>query len=243
MVKFRSKVISHEWLTPEIFSMKLEKVEDIEYKPGQFFMLSLDEIKFDKRLDKEMTNPVKRAYSTASTGIEEEIEFCIKEEKDGTLSPLLAKLKVGDEVNVAGPYGRFVLKEDEKPISLLAVGSGITPIMSMFRHLINTQDNRDIVFVFGNKLLEDVSYKDEIISLAEKAKQKVQLIFSITREDKQVDNFPTINERIKISKLKEMNINFSKSNIYMCGTASFVKQTRADLEKETDKENIHYEIY
>lgn len=243
MVKFRSKVISHEWLTPEIFSMKLEKVEDIEYKPGQFFMLSLDEIKFDKRLDKEMTNPVKRAYSTASTGIEEEIEFCIKEEKDGTLSPALAKLKVGDEVNVAGPYGRFVLKEDEKPISLLAVGSGITPIMSMFRHLINTQDNRDIVFVFGNKLLEDVSYKDEIISLAEKAKQKVQLIFSITREDKQVDNFPTINERITISKLKEMNINFSESNIYMCGTASFVKQTRADLEKETDKENIHYEIY
>lgn len=251
MVKFRAKVISHDWLTPEIFSMKVERIDDVEYKPGQFFMLSLDEIKFDKRLEKEMTNPVKRAYSTASTGVENEIEFCIKEEKDGTLSPGLAKLKVGDEVNVVGPYGRFLLKDDEKPIVLLAVGSGITPIMSMYRNLVNTKDKRNITFVFGNKLLEDVSYKDEIIELAtrannskeEKNNEKIKLIFSITREKNQVDGFPTLNERIKIEKLKEMGIDFKNANIYMCGTAGFVKQIREGLEKETEKENIHYEIY
>jgi len=204
-------------------------------------MLSISGITYDNKLKKDLCMPIKRAYSVSSIRNEKYIEFCVKKENEGTVSLALSKLKIGDTINITGPYGKFVLKENKKDIVLLAIGSGITPIMSMLRSIVKNKIylNKKITLIYGNK--EEITYKDEIIKLC---KDKINLIFSLTKINKKVTNCQTIFNRITISTLEDLNIDYTNSNIYMCGKLEFIKNLKDSFkEKGISKENINFEIY
>lgn len=232
--------------TSDIFVFRVKVEEKINYIPGQFFMLSVPGVRFDNKLQKDMGMDIKRAYSVCSTGAEDEIEFCVKREEDGTVSVALTDLKVGDEINLVGPYGKFTLVDDERDIVLMSIGSGISPMMSFLRHLVSTGDKRKITFLFGNKTIEDISYKDEIIELCKKG--SVELIFSLTRDESTIEgdysNQKTIHDRLTLETLENLGVDYMNSQIYMCGKLEFVKSNRdAFKEKGLGKEQVHFEIY
>ena len=58
---------------------------------------------------------VNREYSLYSGGEDPWFEFLVREVEDGLVSPALGMLRPGDEVELDGPYGRFVLERPGTP--------------------------------------------------------------------------------------------------------------------------------
>jgi 3-ketosteroid 9alpha-monooxygenase subunit B len=76
-------------------------------------------------------------------------------------------LKVGDEIRVRAPEGRFVLREGERerPLVLFGGGSGITPLLSIAKTALLTTD-RSIDLVYANRDRNSIIFGDELAVLA-----------------------------------------------------------------------------
>lgn len=72
-----------------------------------------------------------RIYSICSGNRDEDISVLYNIKPGGVLTPVLARLKIGDTIMVSDPYGSFSC--DETPACLVATGTGIAPFYSLLR--------------------------------------------------------------------------------------------------------------
>jgi NAD(P)H-flavin reductase len=83
---------------------------------------------------------VTRTYSMANPPSQARtLEFQVRRTPGGRCTDgwLFRSLAVGDQVTMAGPYGRFVLRPARsEPAVLIAGGTGVAPITSMIRHVL-----------------------------------------------------------------------------------------------------------
>lgn len=135
------KVLKIRHLTDSAFVIRVER-KGFEFIPGQCVNLGLS---------KEAIN---REYSTYSGKDEKYLEFLIKTITGGSLSPMLQKLKAGDEVTIDGAYGSFTIASPEKTNDkylFIGTGTGIAP----FHSFALSYPKLDY------KILHGVSYKNE----------------------------------------------------------------------------------
>lgn len=116
------KVIHLRNLTPTTFVLRIER-NGFDFKSGQYLALG-------KKGDIQ-----RREYSIYSGTEDDYIEILVKEVLEGDVSKKLHKLKPGDEVEVEGPYGYFLLDESrsDKKYVFIASGTGISPCHSLIR--------------------------------------------------------------------------------------------------------------
>ncbi|MFB6341848.1 FAD-binding oxidoreductase [Saccharicrinis sp. FJH2] len=116
------KVIEVRELTDTVYVLRVER-NGFEFQSGQYLALG-------KKGDIQ-----KREYSIYSGEKDEYLEVLIKEVLEGDVSKKLHKLKVGDDVEIEGPYGHFILNGTprDKKIIFIASGTGISPCHSLIR--------------------------------------------------------------------------------------------------------------
>ncbi len=109
-------------VTPESpTSISFEVDGGLDFKAGQFVLL---------RPNAELPW---RAYSF-SRAPGKPLRLTVKRVPDGVVSTYLTtKLKVGDVLEVKGPYGQFVVPPDAQRLLFIAGGSGITPFLSILQ--------------------------------------------------------------------------------------------------------------
>lgn len=90
-----------------------------------------------------------------------------------------AGLKPGDEVEVDGPYGHFVLDET-RPAVLLAGGIGITPLKGMAEYAADRGLPLDVTLVYSNRSEAEIAYREELAELAEK-NPRFRILHTLTR--------------------------------------------------------------
>jgi ferredoxin-NADP reductase len=132
------------------------------HRPGQYLRIGLD-IEGVKHW---------RAYSLTSDPWREDglISITVKNVDEGKVSPYIVRRgRPGTIVSLGGVEGDFTLPDD-LPDKLLFVsaGSGITPIMSMLRHLDHADDMDDVVLLHSARHTDDVIFGDELRELARK---------------------------------------------------------------------------
>lgn len=91
---------------------------------------------------------INREYSMYSSADAPYIDFLIREVEGGLVSPLLAKLKAGDVVEVSGPYGEFCLNQKmsaQRKYLFVATGTGIAP----FHSFVKTYPELDYTLLHG----------------------------------------------------------------------------------------------
>ena len=94
------------------------------------------------------------------------IELMIKRYPGGRFSGLLdGKLKPGEELGFTGPYGAFRLRTGDRPILMIAGGSGMAPIMSVLRQLSSEGCTRPVRFFYGARTERDLFGLEEIEGL------------------------------------------------------------------------------
>lgn len=154
----RTRVTRIELVTRDIVSLRLTAVEPetYEFKPGQYSDITIP------------GTDEHRSFSMATTqSTPGEVEFLIKKYPGGRFSALLDDgLAVGDELHINGPYGSFTIKDGHAlPVVCIGGGAGMAPILSLLRHLNETQSTRPVRFYYGSRTAVDLFYLDEILAL------------------------------------------------------------------------------
>jgi stearoyl-CoA 9-desaturase NADPH oxidoreductase len=103
-----------------------------------------------------------RAYSLTSDPQREDgcISITPKLVSEGTVSPyFVEQVKPGSIVRLGGVEGDFVLPDPIPPkLLFVSAGSGITPIMSMLRHLDHQGEMNDVVHAHSARTRDDVTF-------------------------------------------------------------------------------------
>ena len=111
--------------------------------------------------------PLYRAYSMASSPSRPgRLALLFARVPDGACtSYVFEKLKVGDAVTVNGPFGSFYLREGQRPLVLVAGGSGIAPVRAMLMDMAERGVSRTAVFFFSAHSRADLVYADDLRAL------------------------------------------------------------------------------
>jgi 3-ketosteroid 9alpha-monooxygenase subunit B len=157
--------------TPECSSFELSVPPEFEhlyqYRAGQHLTFELPWDDFT----------VTRCYSLSSClEFGEPLKIAVKRVEGGRISNWLNDtLRVGDSIRASVPEGRFVLDpatRSSAPLFLFAGGSGVTPIVALFKSALATT-NRSITLLYANQDLESVIYAREIAELAAEHSDRV----------------------------------------------------------------------
>jgi NAD(P)H-flavin reductase len=84
-------------------------------------------------------------------------ELHIRHVQGGKFSQgVLSNLSVGDALQVEAPYGDFYLRASERPVILLASGTGFAPIKSIIETAIHSGNRRPMRLYWGGRKREDI---------------------------------------------------------------------------------------
>lgn len=141
------------------FDIPSEIADYFKYKQGQYVTL-----RFHLN-DKE----VRRAYSMSSSPLDNRLTITVKRIEGGLVSNWINdRVKVGSEIEVMSPQGRFytTLKhENRKTYYLFGGGSGITPLMSIAKTALEEEPQSTIFLFYGNNDENSIIFKDEFVAL------------------------------------------------------------------------------
>jgi propane monooxygenase reductase subunit len=153
----RTRVEAIEPLTRDIRRLVIRVEEgEMPFRPGQYV-----DIRIPGTDDY-------RSFSMANLPSDDgRLEFMIKLYPGGHFSGLLADgtLKVGDELEVTGPYGVFTLRETDRPLLFIGGGAGMAPILSLLRLRADQGVTRPAVYYYGAREAQDLFHLEELAEL------------------------------------------------------------------------------
>jgi predicted ferric reductase len=88
--------------------------------------------------------------------------------ESGDFTSYIGRIRPGDWVAVQGPFGRFsyLLHPRETDLVFIAGGIGVTPFMSMLRHMASTARETPVLLLYANRTEEDIAFAQELDRLA-----------------------------------------------------------------------------
>ncbi len=218
------------------FAIPKELIQSFAFTAGQYITIK-KEIK-----GKEL----RRAYSISSSPRKEDITIGIKKVDRGGFSDYAnTKLQVGDVLEVMPPEGRFTFKSSEvKNIAAFAAGSGITPIMSIAKTVLDSNPANKFVLVYGNKSYEETMFYTDLVKLELDYTNRFFVYFtnSQAKEDKAL--FGRIDTSTVNYALKNKHKDLDFDGYYLCGPEQMIHLVTDTLvENEVPKDKIHFELF
>ena len=218
-----------------VFNIPENLKSDFNFTAGQYITLQT----------KINNQEIRRAYSICSTPQSGEIRVAVKAVENGTFSVYAtSNLKVGDAIEISAPEGRFQLKpEANKNYIAFAAGSGITPILSMVKTVLENQPTATFTLVYGNKSIADTIFYDELLALDTKY-DNFNLEFVCSRERQENMLFGRIDTAFTNFFIKNKYKDIAFDAAFLCGPEEMI-QTVSNTLKEAgfSDENIHFELF
>lgn len=232
MKDFKAKLVSVKELTADVRHFSFEPNADFHFVAGQFVMIDISD---------GQTPPASRAYSIASTPDSGMIQLVIKLREDSRSANFLRNLSEGDDVSMKGPFGNFAIDESSsKDFVFIATGTGIAPINSMIKSLLESGDTRKMRLFFGLRHISDVFWREEFEKLACEH-ENFDAILSLSRPDDSTWD----GRRGRVTAiLSEENFDFHNIQVYLCGNKAMVDETKQFFVKHgVSVQDIRHEIF
>ncbi|MFG1427949.1 ferredoxin reductase [Roseixanthobacter glucoisosaccharinicivorans] len=185
----------------------------------------------DLRLTAEDGYVAQRSYSIASAaGGGPLVELTIEAVPDGEVSGFLhEELRVGDQIEIRGPIGRYFAwsAEHDYGLLLIAGGSGIVPLMSMLRSRAAAGATEPARLLYSSRSVDQIIYRAELDQLAAQL-PNFTLTHTLTR------HAPSgwTGERSRIGRVMLTRRKFlpaGNPDVYVCGPSAFVETIAAHL--------------
>ncbi len=234
------KVIDIKNETSDTISVAFEIPEGdkntFDYTSGQYLTLKFDINGNDER----------RSYSMCSSPFSgEPIRIAVKRVDKGLVSNHINDvIKVGDQIEVMPPQGNFTLETslEQKTYVAFAAGSGITPIWSMIKSVLDNEPGSKFVLFYGNKTSDSSIFKNEIDSLTG---ERLSVYHILSREE--TSNSIT-NGRIdknKATELLKSNLDLLKSKaFFICGPEEMIFNVKDVLQSlGVSEDKIKFELF
>lgn len=209
------------------------KVLDLRQLTENTFILSLPKSRFKFVAGQHISLSIKgdyqsREYSIYSAEESDNLEVLVKEVEGGYFSPKLKHLKIGDMVEVHGPFGKFGLDEKKRDTHnhvFIASGTGIAPFHSIVKS--NSVLNYSVIL--------GVRYANEAYEIEDYDRKKFTLC---TSRDEKGDFYGRLTEYLK-------QVEFEKNTcFYLCGNSDMIFDAMEILKtKGFDRESVTVEVY
>lgn len=143
----------------------------IDYLPGQFLTL-IQNINDQK---------VRRAYSlSSSTAINELPTVTIKRVEGGLMSNHINNnISAGDTIEVMKPMGTFTIdinKGNKQHVFLFGGGSGITPLISIAKTILNTESESKVSLIYANRDENSIIFRSNLESLQNEFGERFDIV-------------------------------------------------------------------
>ncbi len=227
MVQFETEISEIIPRAPRVKSFRFKVKEDVDFKPGQFFLVTL------KIAGQERT----KHFSFSNSPTEREyLEFT----KRITASPFskgLNGLKVGDWARLKMPYGNFTFEGEYEKIAFLSGGIGITAIRSICRYVADKGLSTDIVLLYGNDKEEDIIFRKDLDTIRQ-GNKKFRLVYTLTSPEVDKEKWPGRTGYIDDKMIREEIKDYAERIFYVCGPPVMVESlTNILRDKLSIKEN------
>jgi propane monooxygenase reductase component len=154
-----AEVVSITPVTRDLRHLVLRLIEpaEVTFFPGQYMDIKVP------------GTEVTRSFSMANTSSREDgrLEFIIKVYPGGLFSSFLdERLRVGDRLDLTGPFGVFTLRDaPDRDLIFVGGGAGLAPILALLRSMAERGIQRKGVFYYGARTRSDLCFTEEIEAL------------------------------------------------------------------------------
>jgi ring-1,2-phenylacetyl-CoA epoxidase subunit PaaE len=219
------------------FAVPAELADEYEFTAGQHLTI--------RRAGEE----IRRSYSICSPAGSGVLRIGVKRIPGGEFSAYAANdLKVGDELEVMTPLGRFGSTFDAgnaKHYAFVAAGSGITPVLSLVATILSIEPSSRVTLLYGNRTAGSVMFADELADLKDRYAERFHLVHVLSRETTEVELF---SGRIDAERLQRMFATIlpldSVDEWFLCGPYAMVVGAQELLLTEgVPREHVHAELF
>ena len=196
------------------------------HRPGQHL---------DVRLTADDGYQAQRSYSIASPPEDgERLSLLVERLDDGEVSPYLTdELRLGDRIELRGPIGGYFAWDarDPAPLTLVAGGSGVAPLMAMLRHREHRRaaggSTAPATLLFSSRSWSEIAFRDEFDHLAA-ADSTLRVVHTLTRS--QPPGWTGYARRIDVDMLEEVvGVPARDALAFVCGPTRLVEAAATDL--------------
>ena len=239
------KIASIQTLTQDAktfaFDIPQHLQEEFKYIPGQYITV---EIEIEGKHER-------RAYSLCSSPVtDDKPAVGVKKVEGGKVSTYMnERLQVGDTLRIMTPMGNFTHQPDgtlSKHYVLFGGGSGITPLMSILKSVLEREANSRITLYYANRNMESIMFKDTLDSIAAQHGERLQIIHSLDAPQSGWDGETGLMTAEKVALLmdKYLAAEIDTVDYYICGPGGMMAEIdKALTDKSIAKEKIHREFF
>jgi CDP-4-dehydro-6-deoxyglucose reductase len=139
--------------------LKLPAAEDFDFRAGQY-------------IDVMLPGGRRRSFSIASPPHDSRpLELHVRRVEGGEFSaPLFDDERRGTLLTIEGPLGQFAYRDGESPMLLVGGGTGLAPLLSMLRHVVESGIERDITLYWGVRAERDLYARAVLEALMKRAR-------------------------------------------------------------------------
>ena len=243
MAKFHPlKIAKIRKETDDCVSISFDIPEDLE---SEFRFVQGQHLTLKKTIN---DTDVSRSYSICSSPSEEVLRVAIKKVTGGQFSTHANDLLTeGETIEVMPPSGHFsanLAPDQENSYLMIAAGSGITPIISNIKAILEVEPKSRVTLFYGNRGSESIIFLEELEAIKNKYLSRFSVYHFFSRESSDNDLF---NGRINSEKLLEAKafIDYdSVDHAFICGPEEMMADTSEGLKKlGIPEDHIHLELF
>jgi predicted ferric reductase len=211
--------------------LRPEGHEGIQFLPGQFAWLTLWSSPWSIR---------EHPFSFSSSAMQpERVEFTIKELGDFT-----GKVKhalPGDRAYLDGPYGVFTYSRHRVPsFVFIAGGIGITPVMSMLRTMVDEEEPRPLLLIYGSRDWQEVTFREELQELEGRLDLKVVHVLSSPPEGWEGESGYVDAELLE----RHIPSDWTLPDYFLCGPPPMMDAVEEELRRRgVALSQVHIEVF
>jgi len=222
-----ARVAEVEMVADSVVRLVVEPEGELAFLPGQYVHLGVPGT--DQR----------RSYSFANPpSVNGPLSFYVKVLENGAMSEYVSgRAKPGDEMPITGPFGHFYLRPPVRPIVMVAGGTGLAPMLSMFDHMTGSGGTDQPI-----RLLYGANTPDELFALDHLA----GIGLALTTEFAVVAGAPGWNGHVGhvTELLGPANVAGGDVDVYLCGPPPMIEAAETWLRANgVDPVRIHAEKF
>jgi ring-1,2-phenylacetyl-CoA epoxidase subunit PaaE len=192
---------------------------------------------------------VRRSYSICTAPSSGELRIGVKRLPGGAFSEgVLGRLRVGDELEVMTPAGRFTPRLDpaaRRTHLAIAAGSGITPVLSIVATILEEEPESSVTLIYANRTHRSVMFLDEVHDLKDRHPTRLQVVHVLSREAQEVELLSGRLDGPRLTRILDALVPAADVDAwYLCGPQQMVTELRTTLtELGVAAEAVHTELF
>ena len=192
---------------------------------------------------------IRRSYSICSPAPDGPLRVSIKRVPGGAMSTwATTELRTGDTIDALPPSGHFSHDLDAatgRRYTVLAAGSGITPILSIVATVLRDEPESSVRLLYVNRTSASTMLLEALEDLRDRHLGRLEIAYVFTREQSEAELLGGRPDRARLDALIDAGLFPADADqVFLCGPIDLVTLAQESLVAAgTDPDRIHRELF